>query len=113
MKALRGYTQLSLGNVHLKRELYKMAPKLHKCDHGLRYSVHVIAICLHDVAQVRTGISPSCFATWGDEDCIGIMSRVGHAAHGGSYMLRPLQRWHSAFWAKASMREPAQEIAVS
>ena len=86
LKCLLGYEWLSKDSYSKSLFRYKLIPKFHHWEHGLRRSV-------------RTSISPSVTYTFSPEDFMGVTSRMCAKVHGSTILKRGVSRWLISFFA--------------
>ena len=78
--ALLSYHFLSKRHVSLKQYKFRIRPKYHHWDHGLRRSV-------------RSKVSMSLFYSFAPEDFMGLIARMCNKVHSVSMSKRAMQRW--------------------
>ena len=87
--ALLGYHWLSKECASRNMCHYRIRPKFHRWDKGLRRAV-------------RTGVSPSVYYTFSPEDMMGITARACSKIHSSTIMRRGFGRWLLSFFIPRS-----------
>ena len=85
--ALLSYHWLSKTSCEAGAFRYRMRPKFHHLDEGLRRSV-------------RTGVSMSIYYSFTPEDCMGVVARMCRHIHPSSIMRRGVSRWLLSFFTR-------------
>ena len=83
-RSLMAYEWLSKDSAAKSLYRYKVRPKLHHFDHGLRRSV-------------RSKVSPSVTYSFSPEDFMGLCARMSSRCHGSTIMRRGVARWLVSF----------------
>ena len=85
-KVLLSYEWLAAYNCEQSRYRFKMRPKFHHWDHGMRRCV-------------RTSISMSVLYCFSPEDMMGLVARMCAKCHGSSIIRRGVARWLLTFFS--------------